>query len=490
MKSYPGKKNIILLFLLAFTVKFLSAIFIRYLLSCTPVGYHLDELVIRGDDYLSYNGAMENYIQTGHYYFFNGRHNVFAGRLPHYSLLYFIFRQFLNVPLANFGVLVAQIGLECIAILCLAMLATRVTHVRRSFWMTYILYLLSLATSFYNIIVLPDSLSVSLLILFSYFFYEYLKRPSYRRLLLPGVFLGLTVVLKPYFSLIYLVVGFFFLRETNHLFSRKGLMAVAVKTLVVSIPLLLLLLPWVVRNYQLYHRFVPFQESIIAGYNYTQADLACRRYIHTFGHDFLYWDEKSAAYYFKSCQQNCSFKLPDYLFTEKYGRNEIEAVRSKYLQLQANFSDAQDLEVAAAFDALTNDFRQEKPFRFYIISRFQALGNFLMDNGAVNLPISRSSVCFHKFHLLVKYIQVFLYWVSVTLGFIGLYWLAKKDRHTLLFFAIPVYLLLFFPIILLATEGRYFIHSYPFLILGLVYFIQKLNLKVRRRVTARLMASK
>src|SRR5688572_21139397 len=102
MPDLRNRNTFFLFFLVAFVLKFMTAMFIRYLLSCTPVGYHLDDLVIRGDDYYSYNGAMENYIQTGKYYFFNGRHNVFAGRLPHYSMLYLFFRQFLNIPLANF----------------------------------------------------------------------------------------------------------------------------------------------------------------------------------------------------------------------------------------------------------------------------------------------------------------------------------------------------------------------------------------------------
>ncbi|KAA5548308.1 glycosyltransferase family 39 protein [Adhaeribacter rhizoryzae] len=221
MKPYPGRRKLIALFLLAFTLKFLTAVFLRYLLSCAPLGYHLDELVIRGHDYFSYHAAMENYIQSGTYYFFNGKENVYAGRLPHFSLLYLFFRQFLNVAFADFMVLLVQLGTEAISIVVLALLVGRIMASRTMFYLTYLLCLLSWTVSFYSIIVLPDSLSVGLLIFFAYCFYSYLNRPSTKLLLLSGLLLAFVTVLKPHLGMLYLVVGFYFLKDFNFTTAKK-----------------------------------------------------------------------------------------------------------------------------------------------------------------------------------------------------------------------------------------------------------------------------
>ncbi|MGV3586328.1 MAG: hypothetical protein ACO1OF_04945 [Adhaeribacter sp.] len=477
MKPYPGKKKLLALFLLAFTLKFLTAIFLRYLLSCTPIGYHLDELVIRGHDYFSYHAAMENYIQTGTYYFFNGKENVYAGRLPHFSLEYLFFRQFLSVALANFMVLVVQLTLECVSIIILALFAAQLSQSRFSFYLTYVLCLASLSVTFYSIIVLPDSLSVSFLIIFSFLFYIYLKKHSNWLLILAGIFLALLVVLKPYFSLLYLFVGFSFMRETRKKLWQQYLRRVAAKTLIFSVPLLVMLLPWVIRNYQVYHRFIPFQVDIVAGYDYTRSDFACRRYLQTFGEDLLYWDKASAGYYFKTCQDTCTYKFPAYVFTTHNNLDRIEAVREQYQELQQNFKEELDQEVAAAFLDLTLNFAREKPFRYYVLSRLASLQNFLIQGGPSFLPFNKDAICYQPYYLFIYYLQVALYWGSLVIGLIGLWVLGKKDRHSIILIAVPVYLLLFFPLIMQLTEGRYFLHSYPFLLLGLVYIIGQ----IRRR---------
>jgi len=469
-------KIIFVLFGLAFLVKFLTAIYVRYLIGCTPVGYHLDELVIAGGDYFSYNGAMENYIQSGEYFFFNGKENVYAGRLPHYSLIYWLLRQVFSIAYANFILMVLQIAAECLAFILLAKLAGQITKRKYSFYLVYFLYLISFLTSYYNNQVLPDSLSVSMLIFFLYFFYQYLFASTFGNLLLGGLFLGLLVVLKPYFSLLYVGVGTYFLWQNKQVPAIKGIALLLQKTVIVSVPLLLLVTPWVMRNYQIYHQFIPFQISTVAGYNYTKADLACRRFLQAIGEDFIEWEKTSAGNYFnKHCIAPCSYTLPAYTYTSNYDSTIVEQVRSRYLQLQHYYSEVQDKQVAAAFDNLTRSFRAEKPFYFYIISPIMLIRKFLFTPAGY----------FPKFNCpgihvrLTYFMQSVLYWSTLILGFWGLILLAGKDKRHLIFITIPVYLIFFFPIFFRGVELRYFMHSYPVLLLGFVFFIEQTRSKYR-----------
>jgi len=471
MRVVPAK-IFFLLFGLAFLIKFLTAIYVRYLISCTPVDYHLDELVIAGGDYFSYNGAMENYIQTGHYYFFNEKENVYAGRLPHYSLLYLLLRQVFNVAYTNFIVMVLQIAAECLAYMFLAKLALQITGRKSSFYLVYFLYLISLLTSYYNNQVLPDSLSVSVLIFFIYFFHQYLSAPSCKKLLQPGFFLGLLVVLKPYFSLLYIVVGICFQLQIKHVLPKKNAWRLLQKTIIISLPLLFFVTPWLIRNYSVYHQFVPFQINTVAGYNYTQADLACRRFLQAIGEDFIEWEKTSAGNYFnKNCIAPCTYTLPAYTYTRYYDRNRVEQVRSAYLQLQHHYSEVQDKQVATAFDKLTQGFRTEKPLYFYFIAPVMLTKKFLFTQAGY-FPKSNCQ----GFHFrLTHFGQMVLYWSTLLGGAFGLVILARKNWRNLIFIAIPIFLILFFPVFFRGIELRYFMHSYPVLLLGFVFFVEQIR---------------
>ena len=62
-------------------------------------------------------------------------------------------------------------------------------------------------------------------------------------------------------------------------------------------------------------------------------------------------------------------------------------------------------------------------------------------------------------------------------GFLGAFLLVKKDRKTLLLIAIPIYIILLFPIVLKASEFRFFHIAYPFLLIGFIYLLLQLKVK-------------
>jgi len=128
-------------------------------------------------------------------------------------------------------VAILQIILESIAILYLCFLTNKIIHHKLSFWITYILMMISLNSTIYSNYLLTESFSSSFLIIFSYYYYSYLLSKTNKHLLLSGLFLGLATLLKPYFCLLYIPIGFLFLFDkpfsTIHLAKKICLVSIS-----------------------------------------------------------------------------------------------------------------------------------------------------------------------------------------------------------------------------------------------------------------------
>src|SRR5262249_53536150 len=142
-----------------------------------------------------------------------GTEKVSMGRAPYYGTLYFIFRVLLPQEISYDLVVIVQLIVECLAIIYLSALCFIILKHRLAFLLTYVLMLVSLNSTFWSNALLTESLSISFLIFFAWHYYHYLTTKSRRSLLLCGVFLSLTVLLKPYFALLYVPMGILFLLE-------------------------------------------------------------------------------------------------------------------------------------------------------------------------------------------------------------------------------------------------------------------------------------
>jgi len=474
------KPGFVSLFSSILLFKFIQAFYFVYLTGCSHPENKIGNFAFASGDTFSYTGAMENYISKGTYFFFNGKENIYAGRLPHYSIPYFLFRQFLSPENSYDLLVILQLLIECLAGVYLVKLYLRITNDKIGAWGLILLFLASSNLTVFSIYASPESFSCSLLIFFLYWYYSYTEGKSKKDLVFSGCFLSLAITLKPYLILLFLPIGIHFLfeeYESSIMKIKKSLW----KSLLIASPLVFLLLPWTIRNYSIYKKMVPLQINTTAGYNYTDAELSYRKFVMAWGGDIIFWEKTSAGCYFMPHREiPCEFKMPSYAFTNKYGLAEVEQVRTTFIILQDKYSDSLNVQVAKAFDRLTEIYKKGKPFQFYFLAPLRLTIKFLVHSGSYYLPVHTSNPCYRSFQLILKLSQSGIYWISLLFGIPGVFLLGIRIKN-IFFPFLPVFIIIFFPVVLHAAEARYFRTVEPILYLGVAYLFYS----VQKRITTK-----
>src|SRR5687768_13317089 len=92
-----------------------------------------------GDSH-AYIDPIDNFIETGTYFFDEGNGKVYNGRAPYYGSIYFILRQVAGNYLALDLLAFLQILIDCFAGLVMSVLIFRMTSASWAFWLTLIFY--------------------------------------------------------------------------------------------------------------------------------------------------------------------------------------------------------------------------------------------------------------------------------------------------------------------------------------------------------------
>lgn len=459
-------------FAIGFCITLTSCFYLSDLTECSNPDRALGDLAISSGDTFSYTGAMENYIQTGEYFFFNGERKVFAGRMPHYSAPYWLFRQVFDTKKAYDLVVLFQVLVSSFAVVCAFSILKQLGC---SLFVSYLgAFLLALSPNFshYAFYISPESLSSSFLIIFIWVYFIYLNRRKKEHLILCGVFLAFLVSLKAYFILLFIPVGIQFL---NVFFSRKkrkqALIEVVKLTLIVSLPLMILLSPWIMRNYVGLGKFIPLQETTTAGYNYSDADFAFRRFLMAWGGDIINWEKTSAGCFFiPTAGIECEYTFPEYAFSRSYNIDDVKKVRDKYVLLQQNFDETLERKVVEDFNRLTELYKQDRPLWYYIISPLILVKKFLVHSGSSYLPIHTSNPCFFKLQYVIKAFTSGMYWLTLVFGSLGFLYLIKRKAKFWILGFVPICLIVLFPIALRSVEWRMFEPTFSVLLILSMFF--------------------
>ena len=435
-------------------------------------------------DSRTYTGAMENFIQEGTYFFVNrGGEKIYAGRLPHYSIPYYLVRLFSSKKLAYDLVVIFQLLFEVWAIILMSLLVFKITTDLRYFFLTAFIFAISLNWTHFSYYLSPESLSISFFCCALYYWHKsYLEKLRNATLLIVGVFLGLLGTLKPYLLPLFLVPGIYFIQQYG-VTSIPGWKQIVQKTIIISLPLLIFLTPWTIRNYQIYDKIIPLQINLTAGYYLTDAYFAMRKYVVTWGGQYRWWYPNTAGCFFDpndSSDPNCSFVLPDYLETVNYSHVDIIATRNLYIKSKKGELKSTKM-VAEKFDLLTSDLINEKPAQTYLLAPIRLLKGFIVHSGSYYLPLfKKEHRCFQWIHYVLKISQSVLYWCTLIIGIMGLFLMQVHRTKMILGIFLIAYLILLFPIILREVEWRMFHITYPVLVIGFVYLVRELINKFQK----------
>lgn len=475
-----SKKNLLLTGGVFFLIKLLSLYYISVVFQCDFPEIKLGAIALASGDTFSYTEAMENYLQYGEYFFMNeNNEKVLAGRLPHYSLPYFFLRQFLEVRRAYDVLVILQLAVETMTTLYFCVFIGKLLNSSTYFYLSLLFFGLSFYTSWFAVFASPESFSVSLLMMFIATFYDYTRTHRSRYFWLSCLFLAGLGVLKPYFLPLYIFYPFFELRRNKaEGFKLSRVLNLALISGKAVLPLLILLLPWTIRNFMASEDFIPLQKNAQAGYFYPQAELKLRALIASWGEDHTWWERTSAGCVFFFEEEKCDFEFSkDVLLA--HDKAELLRIGKEIQHLRKNYSWQKDLEVSQKIEELISDYKEAFPFNYYFVSRMKLFQQFLFHKGTYHLPFFRQSKCFSYFQLAILAMQSVLYWINLIAGTLGLLYLVKKTEIGVYLVFIPLLLVLLFPLIFGHIEWRYFHHAYPILGVGVMAVCHYLASKLK-----------
>jgi hypothetical protein len=463
------KKHLIIFFAVTFALKLILAVYFSQLITSNLPEKHFGNIAALGGDTSSYLSGIDNLLETGEYFVWSGQQKIYAGRMPFYGVPYFILRLFFSRSNAADIFVLLQIIFDALATVVFARLCYEISRRQLAFWLGWLFYFGCFNFSVLSIILLPESLSLGFFIFFLFYYHRFWTTDAWKNAVLSSVFLALLTVIKPYFVIIYplFFLGVWFIRQRDRKINNSNVLSYFYKTAMLGLPLILLLSPWIVRNALVLGKFVPAQENIWAGYNYSKSHLAFADFVGAWGGGSIYWDADDAGCYFLiESRNNCHYSIPEYALTNGYNRENIERVRQNFIKVQENYSPESDALTAAEFARLTNIYRTEQPFRYYIGAKFTFLKKLFWHTNNYNLPINRNLKNFSTYQLSFKIIQFLIYALALTLGVLGLVKITIEGKFSALFILIALVTILFF-LELRTSEQRYVSQILPTLLIGL-----------------------
>jgi hypothetical protein len=254
---------------------------------------------------------------------------------------------------------------------------------------------------------------------------------------------------------------------------------------------------WTYRNYKKYNRIIPLTKSL----NYTGIDdsyhAALFAFMNSFGGSNVHWQPGSEITFFKELSNEVKVRkygeIPAYIYTKKFNYDSLVNIRNLVRQME---SDTVSLEKKKVIDkilisklnAYTLSVQEEKPFLFYIGSRFVYLKTFFLHSGTGNL-FRKASFELNKAELMIKVFYSLLYVLVAFTGFFTLVFLFFKgfrDTNLLFISCCGLYSSLVFPLVMKMDEFRYFVPSYPIFVLATAFTLTGIYLKfLQRRVLQR-----
>lgn len=439
-------------------VLLLQAWCFAYLAACVAPEARIGLLSLSGGDHDSYIGAMEHYLQEGRYYFVNmNGEEVLAGRMPHYAVPYYLLRLLLPLPLASDVFVLLQVILLAYALWSMAVLVQRVTG---RTWPGLVFLLIVVGSGHlapYLNRLQPDLVGVALLMLVMCRYMLVEEHGRTRDRILLGVLLALLVVVKPYYAPLFPLI------LLRWWYKDRDLGKTFRSALQLGLPVLLLLMPWWIRNSAQLGRFFPFQQDAYAGYGYPPTELRLRAFISAAGEDgVVWWEPRSMA-----CVMELAPKVPcDYAWPAHFSPSTVagfERVQQAYKAFKAEPTPEHALRVEMLMDSVQEAYRVEHPVRYYLTNRLRLVGKFLLHPGTAYLPIHSSNPCYRAWQLPMKLACAAAYLVSL-LGLVwGLVVLVRDPRKGPWAWLVPaLYFILLFPLVFQAVEWRYFLAAFPF----------------------------
>jgi hypothetical protein len=397
-------------------------------------------------------------------------------RMPGYGWVYFLLRYLLPQDWALNCIVGLQLALSSISVYYLALTGRSVFKSQRLFYFIFFSYLLSHTVTYNDSYILTESFTVSALI-FSIYFLVKSKRNKWD-VLLSGAFLTWAIFMRPVvlpLILIYVISLFVSKERGNSLPSKFKLCFIFI------LPFMLIESPWIIRNYCKYDRvFILTKTTYVPSIN-DSYHKSVMQFAQAVGVSQVGWEPNSVINFFKP-EKTFAIKKPivfsNEIYTSKFNYDSLVSIRNLIIRYQNMTGDnaekkAIDATISARMNSYIESIRNEKPWLYYVKSRFNASSLFFGHTGVYNL-FNRMTLDLNKVEVSIKAFYALLYIYTVLVGLCSLIFIFTRNirfmNDKLLLTCIGLYLALIHPMGLKMEEYRYIVSAFPFLVVFSMVF--------------------
>ncbi len=441
----------------------------------SPNIYFTDTFANEWGDSYSYIEPIESFISNGIY-----TGPMYADyRMPGYVFPYYFLRLLFDVTTALNILVVLQLVLGAISVYMLAMLALNILNRKEAFFIVFFLYAINTFVSLFDSAIMSESFCTSSLIFSVYFLLKDGKKKV--NLFYAGLFLTWCIFLKPVMVLLLVIYGLYVLIDK---FEEKISLNWAA-TICFSSVFLVFESAWIIRNLTVHNKFIPLTTSKY----YPGTDESYLgplfEFMNSYGGSVVWWDPNADVTFFKpitfKLDSKPEIKLPENIYTADFNNDSLLEVRNLIsivndTTLDISERKRSELLAMAKLKKYSKSIEENKPFMYFVSSRFKVLKNYFFHSGTPTLftkSSSNLSVCF----LGIKVFYSLLYVFVAAGGFIATIYLILKSKSNLKSFIIAItglYIALVFPFLFKMDEYRYFVPGYPFFMLSIILMINSI----------------
>jgi len=427
----------------------------------------------KGGDYPEQLGTIDNLVDYGTISQVAGTNPPpYAGRTPGFIFPYIFYRLFTSTFLALQIQVIMQMVLTVLASKCMYELILEYTHKKEMAWIAFFVVCSFNYITWVDFEVCPESFSNSSYIISMFFFNKYYSQNHLKYLLWSGMLIAWCFFLRG-FTIPYALI-FVGALAYIHLIKKKDYFLFIKASAIFLIPFVICVTIWTTRNYLQFERLIPLQNAFVPGatyaveknYNYVAKTsiLHVRKLVSAWGGDCLWTYPKTEMNWMLSMNEEeaAGYKFKEAIFCKGFTRDSLEILRQLLRQsFRSDLSDDdhQRIEhtIVLKSDSYLQTFKNNNAL-IYAIRPLLRAKNFFNKNSVADWPIKKGTFIYYY-----KVLPLFLYYLIISIAFIGLFWLVAKKRMTLilsLFFGHILILLIEFGYFIELIQYRYFATAY------------------------------
>lgn len=475
--------------LLVLAIKIPVLYYYFFQVQCSNPDRVLAFLALSSGDTFSYIEPVQNLILHGEYFIERSGIQYYSVRPPYWSLLYLVFALLIGESGAYTAAVVLAIFLDALATLAISAVVYDITKRKSHFYFSLFVFSLAVHASHLSLYILPDSMSISLCSIAIFLAYKSnASRVVY--MIAASFLLAISVGLRPYtlFILPAVIAGLILIQ--HEAFCVKKASSIV---LLMTLPFIVVLGPWVARNFVIYGTFSPYEHKLVEAYygeNFSESPVfAKRKFLNSLGESDIFWDYKSAASFFESdiseFKRNSRYVFPAWLTESAVSIESLNRARNSYLQSMA-VDDAQlRSQTREMFESMTLLVKERHPFRYYLLNRLATIKYMVAHSGSYFLPVKSTSPCYVNLQIYWKVFESIIYYLSViSLPIVCIFLFRKNSWLWLPLASLPLSIIFIAAILFQSGEQRYFSYAFPALAISfglLPWVLRSIYVELRGR---------